>query len=463
GKEWFAYGGDFGDEPNDGNFVIDGLVFPYRKPSPGLIEYKKVLEPVKVEGVDLANGKLKITNFYDFIPLDHLIISWNLMADDKILQNGFIPMAHIEPGESKNITIPYTIPSILVPGAEYWLNISFALAYNTPWASKGHEVAWEQFLLPVKSPSKPIIKPSSMFPIICEESDNTITITGSNFDMVFDKVYGVISSWRYNRIKILDKGPKLNFWRAPTDNDVHIKNHWYRAGIHRLTHRTDSVEYSDINGKGAKILIKSRIAPPVLDSGFECEYTYTVWGSGDVLLEVHGLPKGKLPDLPKIGLQMALSKEFDWVSWYGGGPGESYIDSKQASRIGLYSYRVDDLYTPYIYPQENGNRMDIRWVSFVNKRGLGLLAVMPALNFSAHRFTTQDFEKAKHTYDLVSRDEITVNLDYAHHGLGTASCGPGPLTQYELHPHEFRFAIRLRPFSADGISPMKLSKETIET
>ena len=456
GKEWFAYGGDFGDEPNDKNFLINGLIFPDRKPSPGLVEYKKVLEPVEVEPVDLTQGKVKITNRYDFVSLGHLFVSWDLMADGEILQSGTIPTPDIAAGESETVTIPYVTPAVIAPGAEYWLNISFTLANNTNWSPRGHEVAWAQFQLPLEAPSRPAVRADQMSPINYADSDNTIQVIGANFEIIFDGVYGIIACWRHEGVKILNSGPRLNFWRAPIDNDKHVERAWRKAGLHKLTHRVDAVECSGLSDKMVRIKVRSRIAPPVLDLGFECEYVYTIYGSGDVILEAHGVPKGTIPILPRIGLQMTLPGELDRVSWYGRGPGECYVDSKQANRVGVYSCRVDDLYVPYVYPQENGNHTDVRWVSLVNTRGMGLMAVMPNLNFSAHRFTTQDIEAAQHTCDLIPRDEITLNLDYRHHGLGSASCGPGVLPQYELHPHEFDFAIRLKPFSIDRISPMSL-------
>ena len=463
GKEWFAYGGDFGDEPNDGNFLINGLIFPNRKPSPGLIEYKKVLEPVKVEPVDLTVGKIKITNRHDFISLSHLIVSWNLMADDKMLQNGTIRTPNIAAGRSKTVTIPFTQPPI-IPGANYWLNVSFTLASDTPWAPEGHEVAWVQFKLPLEVPPAPAFKADSMPPIDCEDSENTIKVSGTNFKLIFDKIHGIITFWQHEGLKVINKGPLLNFWRAPIDNDKRIEPAWRKAGLDSLTHRIDEVQCSKPNDGIVQIHVKSRIAPPILDLALECDYTYTIYGSGDVILDTHGIPKGKLPILPRIGLQMTLPGELDHVLWYGRGPGESYIDSKQANRVGVYSCSVNDLYVPYVYPQENGNRTDVRWMSLIDVRGMGLLAVgMPMLDFSAHRFTTQDIEKAKHICDLIPRDEITLNLDYRHHGLGSASCGPGVLPQYELHPNEFRFSIRLKPFSVDRISPMGLSKKAMES
>lgn len=463
GEEYFAYGGDFGDQPNDGNFVIDGLLFPDRTPSPGLIEYKKVLEPVKVEEVDLKAGKVRIINRYDFISLDHLALSWDITADGQILQGGQVDIPHIEAGDSQIVTIPLQMPQVAKPGTDYWLNLHFVLACDTPWAERGYEVAWAQFKLPVESPA-PKVYVASMAPVSYGQQGNKLLISGADFELVFDKVRGIIQSWTYQGMDMLVKGPKMNFWRAPTDNDVHEAVMWRRAGLDKLQHRIDSVEVKSCGKSLVQVKVTSRIAPPAYDWGITCEYIYNIYGSGDVAMVVHGVPQGELPDtLPRIGLQMALPACMDSVSWYGRGPGESYCDSKEANRFGVYSCKVDDLYTPYVRPQENGNRTDVRWVSFTDTRGMGLLAVgMPQLEFSAHWFTTQDLDAASHTYELTKRDFITVNLDYRQHGLGSASCGPGQLPQYRLLPHEFNFSVRLRPFSKDAISPIELAKQVIE-
>jgi beta-galactosidase/evolved beta-galactosidase subunit alpha len=217
--------------------------------------------------------------------------------------------------------------------------------------------------------------------------------------------------------------------------------HWRKAGLHWLQHRTDEVEV--VTGDTVKIIARVRIAPPVLSLGFECEYIYTIAGNGEVQIETHIVPRGEMPpSLPRVGLQMTLPGSFDRVQWWGRGPGESYRDTKRAQRFGVWSATVDELYTPYVFPQENGNRTDVSWVSLTDAAGHGL-RVTGCENFSAHRYTTQDFEKAQHTYELVPRDFITLNLDHAHHGIGSASCGPGPWKQHRLLPQEFRFAIRL--------------------
>ncbi|HZO88367.1 MAG TPA: glycoside hydrolase family 2 TIM barrel-domain containing protein [Chthonomonadaceae bacterium] len=467
GCTYYAYGGDFGDEPNDGNFVIDGLVRPDRTPSPGLIEYKKVLEPVQSEAANLAEGQIKITNRYDFLSLDHLAVSWSVMADGEVLQSGAVPTPQVAPGESHLLTLPVHAPARPAPGTDYRLNVSFTLAQETRWAPQGHEVAWAQFPLPFASELGPQVRLESMPPLRAEETAQGLRLIGSNYALEFDTVRGIIRSWRHEGAEMLAAGPRLHFWRAPTDNDGGrrggITAQWREAGLHLLQHRLDSFAWEEVGRNVVRVRVRARIAPPVYPNSFQCEYIYTLFGSGDLLLETHGVPEGKWPEmLPRIGLQAALPGSLRRVSWYGRGPGESYPDSKEANRIGLWTADVDDLYTPYIFPQENGNRSDVRWVALTDTRGLGLLAVgLPELNFSAHRFTTEDLDRALHTCDLKPREAIFLNLDYRQNGLGSASCGPGPLPRYQLRPEEFRFRLRLRPFSVDSLSAMALSRQVL--
>jgi hypothetical protein len=196
----------------------------------------------------------------------------------------------------------------------------------------------------------------------------------------------------------------------------------------------------------------------------KCDYTYTIYGSGDVVAETHIVPDGDLPPfLPRIGLRMGLPGAYDGFSWYGRGPHETYVDRKEGAQVGVYSGTVDGQYVPYVVPQENGNKTDVRWVALSDADGVGLLVVgMPTLNVSAHRFTAEDLTRARHTYEMERREDVTLNLDYAQTGLGSASCGPGTLSQYQLLPQEVRYSLRLRPFSAKDAPPMVLSKQVIE-
>jgi len=348
------------------------------------------------------------------------------------------------------------------------LNLSFTLASDAPWESAGHEVAWAQFPLDVPA-AAPIIKTVSMPPLRVRESDSLLEVRGANFDFAFDKVYAAVCAWRHEGMSLLNTGPKLSFWRATTDNDRggwsgSAAASWRSDSLHMLQHRIDGVEVRQLGDKAVRIIALVRIAPPVTDKAFVVDYTYTLYGSGDLKIAVHGLPQGEwCPTLPRIGLTMTLPKCLDKVCWYGRGKGESYVDSKQAQRFGRWRAGVDDLYTPYVFPQECGNRTDVKWVSLTNLRGAGLLAVgEPSINFSALRYSAMDLENARHTIDLVPRDEIFLNLDYRHHGLGSESCGPAPLPKYVLKPEEFRFSLRLKGFSIDGANPARLATEELE-
>ncbi len=451
GREYFAYGGDFGDEPNDGNFVCDGLVFPDRRPSPGLIEYKKIIEPVKVEASDVAAGKFVVTNRYDFMGLDHLLLCWSVTANGQLIQSGSLPAPRIPARKSRTITIPYDLPALAASGTEYHVTLSFLLAQDRGWAMRGHEVAWAQFELPVKA-KRSVPAAGGRLPVRLVEERNAFVVRGADFELRFDRIHAVIASWQCNGLSLLKTGPRLNFWRATMDNDRSWDNAkaWRDAGLFCLQHRTDGTEAVVLENGEVRITARTRIAPPVLGKAFLCDYTYLINGKGEIQVEAHGVPHGAWPEsLPRIGLQMTVPLNLDQFSWFGRGPGESYPDSKQANRVGLWTARLDDLYTPYVFPQENGNRSDVRWVTLSDARGMGFMAAgVPTLNFSAHRFSTMDFEAARHTFDLQPRSEITLNLDDRQNGIGSASCGPRPWDQYILKPEPFRFTVVLRPFSA---------------
>ena len=443
GREFFAYGGDFGDVPNDGNFVCDGLVFPDRVPSPGLTEYKKIIEPVKVEQV---GDQFRITNRYDFSNLDHLQLSWNVSVAGAIIQSGTAKLPPIPGRQSKLVSLPFTKPA-----ANGYLTLAFTLAADTPWAAAGHEIAWAQFALPVAARRSNV--PAATSPALqLADTGNTARLTGPNFVVNFDKVRAVLTGWQHDGVALLQTGPRLNLWRATTDNDraswgaQQYAKIWRDAKLDLLQHRTAAVTVEQLDAGTVRIIAKTVVAPPVINSGFACDYTYTITGDGQIALAVHGVPYGAaLPaTLPRLGLQLTLPTAFDQVQWLGRGPGEAYRDTQQAQRFGRWQAPLDELFTNYIYPQENGNRTAVSWVQFADALGRGIsFAGLP--NFSAHRYTTLDLENARHTTDLVPRDFITVSLDQAHNGIGTGSCGPGPWEHYQLKPAEFTFGVQLRP------------------
>jgi beta-galactosidase/beta-glucuronidase len=469
GEEWFAYGGDFDDYPNDGNFCIDGLNFPDRIPHSGLSEYKKVIEPVKVEAVDLRAGRVRVQNRYNFLSLAHLDVMWTITCDGDVVAQGVLAPLDVPPGETREIQLPYKLPQPK-PGATYWLNLSFTQAQTTLWASRGFEVAWAQFELPVEKLAAPTLMLNQMPALRTNEAGQALTVAGDDFRLVFDTWRGTLESWEsHGMALLLDSplaGPRLNVWRAPTDNDVHIAKEWVRVGYDHLQQRVSNVAVVQRHPQAVQIEVQAVLAPYALAPAFHCTYRYTLYGSGDVVIETHVMPdaEARLPVLPRLGLQMCLPGGLDRMAWYGRGPHESYIDRKESARVGVYRGTVQEQYVPYIRPQENGNKSDVRWAALTNNRGAGLLAVgLPLINVSAHHYTTEDLTRAQHTYELKRRNETILNLDIEQNGLGSNSCGPAPLEKYLLQPIERTFSVRLRPFSGDVSETMRQAQGVLET
>lgn len=463
GEEWWAYGGDFGDEPNDLNFCINGLVWPDRKPHPAMWECKKIFQPVEVEAVDLCAGKVKIINRYDFSDLSGLDIEWELSADGEILERGRLPKLYTPAGSSQIVAVPFTVPK-LKPSVEYWLTLRFRLSHNTIWAERGHEVAWSQFKLPFDVPAGSVLKIEDMPVLELKESAKKIVISNKDFNLIFDKEKAHIISLNYSGSELIKSGPSLNVWRAPTDNDARrMAFQWRKFGLDRIEYKIKSVEVEQIAPQVVRIHVALNACASDIAEGFDCRYTYTVYGSGDIIIDTDIVPSDKLPPLPRIGLQFCILGEYDTFTWYGRGPHENYCDRKEGAPIGVYTGTVDDQYVPYIMPQENGNKTDVRWVSLTNIRGIGLLAVgMPLLEVSAHHYTTEDLTRAKHTFELKRREDITLNLDYKQSGLGGASCGPDTLPKYLIKPEPVHFSVGIKPLSLRNSSAMELSKQIIK-
>ncbi len=466
GEQWFAYGGDFCDDPNDGPFCLNGVVFPDRRCKPAMWECKKVMQPVNVEPIDLLAGQVRVVNGYHFSDLSHLVIAWEVVADGEVLQTGQLPRLDTPPGDSAVVKIPFARPE-LKPGTEYWLALRFTLAQDSPWAATGHEVAWEQFQIEFAVPQGSVLRVADMPPLEMRETEAGVVVRGADFRLRFDKQTATLASWEHAGRELLARGPLLNVWRAPTDNDrggwrQRPVEAWLAAGLDRLQHQVRAVEASQVQPQVARIDIRSHVCAPDRADGFDCEYAYTVYGNGDVVIHTHVVPGENLPSLPRVGLQMVLPGGYETFTWYGRGPHETYVDRKAGAQVGVYRGMVDEQYVPYVVPQENGNKTDVRWVALANADGAGLCAVGASLlEVSAHHFATRDLDKAQHTYELEWRKEITLNLDHGQSGLGGASCGPATLPQYLIPPEEQRFGVRLSPLAA-GMSPIELSKQQIE-
>ncbi len=448
GQEYYAYGGDFGDQPNDGNFVIDGLLFPDRTPSPGLIEYKKVIEPVLAEVISDYPLTLKITNRYDFSDLDGINATFCVAIDGVERQSEAFSMHFIPPGESRSFELPFINTRIANETGEVWLTVVFTLAESATWAEAGHEVAWYQYQLQPQYGRAPRYNLTDLS-LDVKESKTNVAVRGGEVEAEFDKVYGRFTRLAYRGKNVMEAGPRLNFWRAVTDNDrgwANYQKSWRDAGYDALQHRIVSLE-TNVSEDRVCFTVNARIAPPKHTRCIEAEYRYTLLANGSLSIVVSGKFVGDWPaTVPRIGLQLHLPRELESVSWFGLGPGEAYIDSKEAGRVGLWQASVDELLTPYIFPQENGNRQDTRWVEFSSAENAVLhVSGVPDFSFSAHRFTPEDFDQARHRYELVPRSDVVVNIDLCHNGLGSNSCGPTPLPQHLIAPDPFSFKVELRP------------------
>ncbi len=447
GKMFWAYGGDYGDFPNNGNFCCNGLVQPDRKPNPSLQEVKKVYQRIHVKPVDLLAGKVSVRNEYDFLRLDFAKASWELAADGKVLQKGTLPKLSLPPREEQQIDIPFGKPQ-LEPGTEYFLKITFVLARDTSWATKGHIIAWDQLKLPFETPSAEVLKISTMPKVKLLESKNAFTVNGKDFQVTIDRQSGAIESFRFSGQELVVSPLVPNFWRPPIDNDNGNKmpkrqGVWKNAGPERTVTK---VTAEQINDQVVRITAQAEL--PAGDSDYS--NTYTIYGRGDVIVESRINPGGKLPNLPRFGMQMAIPGRFFNMSWFGRGPHETYWDRNSGAAVGLYSGTVEENIHVYVRPQENGNKTDVRWLALTDEKGAGLLAVgMPLLSVSAWPFSMQDLENANHIHELPQRDFITVNLDYKQMGVGgDNSWGARPHPEYTLPSSKpYSYCFRLRPYS----------------
>ncbi len=458
GAEWFAYGGDFGDTPNDGNFCIDGLTSPDRVPHPALLELKKVIAPVWAEPKDLRVGLITVHNRYDFASLALLEAHWSVQRDGKTVQQGTLPWLDIPAGGAEDVSLPYTLPA----SGDAWLDVVWTLAADAPWAARGHEVAWAQFALPVAPAPAVPVRLDALPPLTVLEAGQDLRIGGDDFALTFDAWRGALTDWTYQGVPLLTRGPQLNVWRAPTDNDVNLARKWRQAGLDRLVSRTTSLSWEQPAPQSVRVTVRATLAADALTPAFAVTYSYTIYGNGEVLLETEVSPHGNLPPLPRLGVQLRLPAGFDRFAWYGLGPHESYPDRRESVKRGVFGGTVQEQFETYIRPQENGNKSEVRWAAVTDARGLGLLATaQPLLNVSVHHYTPEDLTQARHTFDLAPRAETIWHLDHAQGGLGSQSCGPGPLPEYLLQPAETRFSVRLTPFSSETLSPMALSRREI--
>ncbi len=450
GREYWLYGGDFGENPHDANFVCDGLVWPDRTPHPAMWECKKLQQPVAVEPVNLKSGRLRIRNRQDFTTLAWLRGTWEVGVSGRVVQSGKLPVLKTPPGQSETVSLPIRPPA-LASGEEAFLTLRFTTASDTPWCEQGFEVAWEQLALPfrAKAPGTRLRQP----PATLEEKNGVLTVTAGDLVVEASGKAGTLTSLRHKGVEFLVSGPRVNIWRAATDNDG-IKawtgqeskplGRWRKAGLPEFQVTGRGV--SATRNKDGSVTLSFQSVATARGGKIGHHHSYTVHPNGEIVVENDFACDRTLPDLPRLGVTFILRPDFEHLVWFGRGPHESYCDRKRGAAVGLYRGTVTGQYVPYIVPQEHGNKTDVRWMELADPRGRAIVfaATDRLLECSASHFTANDLYAAAHTIDLTPRREIIVNLDYAQRGLGTASCGPDTLERYLLPPDDYWFGYRIQ-------------------
>jgi beta-galactosidase len=446
GREYWAYGGDFGDQPNDGAFCINGMVWPDRTPHPAMFEFKKLAQPVKIEARNLREGRIRITNRQDFQDLGWLRGSFELCVEGVVVQKGRLPRLKTAPGAREDLTLTLRKPT-LEPGQECFLMVRFHTGRDTRWSPRGLELAWEQLAMPYRAPKRRTRRPEGALEVTQNEA--RAEICGDGLRLEVDKEAGEITSLRFGDRELLVSGPRLNVWRAPTDNDG-IKawknqlgrplGRWLAAGLPDLRLEPVSTRVSRSRDGSASIVIRHRA-----EIGLEHRHAYRVLPWGEIEAENSVRVPAKLADLPRVGVTLSLEPGLDRLTWFGRGPHENYPDRKAGAAVGRYNAAVAEMYVPYIVPQEHGGRCDVRWLRLVDAGGTGLcITPVGLLQFSASHFSSDDLFRAHHTNELEPRPEVILNLDGIQRGLGTGSCGPDTLPHYRIRAGVHRFAYRIR-------------------
>ncbi|KAL3697992.1 hypothetical protein R1sor_012068 [Riccia sorocarpa] len=481
GNKYWAYGGDFGDVPNDLNFCLNGLTWADRTIHPALEEVKYVYQPI---GIALSGEQVEIWNRHFFTSLDDLQFSWSLLADGSVLGSGSVDIPSLEPRER------HVIPSESEPWYKLWrtsaafevyLTIEARLSSSKRWVQAGHDVASQQIKLPTLNPRQVKVldlSDASAQGLVLSDSDNLITIEPEARDwiMTFDKAGGIINSWKVNERDLFSSGPVPCFWRAPTDNDNAAQNinsysfRWRAVGLDKLQVRCSTG--INIHQKASNFVeLKATLSLEPVDSHqytaelvpnraeegntgehrwFTVGVTYKVYGTGDLVIDYDVQPNTKLPPLPRVGIDFQVDRRFSKVQWYGRGPFECYPDRKSAAHVGIYEFPVEDMHVPYTVPGECGGRADVRWVT-VSEKGakVGLLAMSEtgeSMQMNVSLYTAQDLDVATHNEELKQSDKIQVHLDHKHMGVGgDDSWSPCVHEEYLVLPEPRQLSFRFRP------------------
>ena len=447
GKTIYAYGGDHGEEIHDGNFCMDGLVYPDRTVHTGLLEYKNVYRPARVISYNKESGELVLHNYMDFDDLkDYVKISYELTQDGLVISKGILPEFSVAPHGEGKTNLKINVPE----NGKCYLKLIYHLKKELPLLEEDHILGFDEIEVSkedtkCKLAEKWIPKTVVDSELQVNENDTQIHIKGREFAYTIDKRTALFTEMKFAGREYLNHPMELNIWRAPTDNDMYIKSEWKKAHYDKAYTRAYTTEV--VQGKhGVKITSHASVVAETVQKILDVTITWKIEAAGKIDADIAVTKDDEFPDLPRFGVRMFLDKKLSAVRYFGMGPQESYCDKHQAASHGLYRADVGDLHEDYIRPQENGSHYDCEYVELNNSR-YGIVAFAEkAFSFNASYYTQEELEKKTHNYELTESDSVVFCVDYALNGIGSNSCGPVVLDQYRFDDVLFRFQFTLIPY-----------------
>ena len=447
GKTIYAYGGDHGEEIHDGNFCMDGLVYPDRTVHTGLLEYKNVYRPARVISYDKESGELVLHNYMDFDDLkDYVKISYELTQDGLVISKGKLPEVSAAPHSEGKINLKINVPE----SGKCYLKFIYHLKKELPLLDEDHILGFDEIEVSkedtkCKLAEKWIPKTVVDSELQVNENDTQIHIKGREFAYTIDKRTALFTEMKFAGREYLNHPMELNIWRAPTDNDMYIKSEWKKAHYDKAYTRAYTTEV--VQGKhGVKITSHASVVAETVQKILDVTITWKIEAAGKIDADIAVTKDDEFPDLPRFGVRMFLDKKLSAARYFGMGPQESYCDKHQAASHGLYQANVDDLHEDYIRPQENGSHYDCEYVELNNSRYGIVVSAENAFSFNASYYTQEELEEKTHNYELTESDSVVFCVDYALNGIGSNSCGPVVLEQYRFDDVLFRFQFTLIPY-----------------
>ena len=447
GKTIYAYGGDHGEEIHDGNFCMDGLVYPDRTVHTGLLEYKNVYRPARVISYNKESGELVLHNYMDFDDLkDYVKISYELTQDGLVISKGILPEFSVAPHGEGKTNLKINVPE----NGKCYLKLIYHLKKELPLLDEDHILGFDEIEVSkedtkCKLAEKWIPKTVVNSELQVNENDTQIHIKGREFAYTIDKRTALFTEMKFAGREYLNHPMELNIWRAPTDNDMYIKSEWKKAHYDKAYTRAYTTEV--VQGKhGVKITSHASVVAETVQKILDVTITWKIEAAGKIDADIAVTKDDEFPDLPRFGVRMFLDKKLSAVRYFGMGPQESYCDKHQAASHGLYRADVGDLHEDYIRPQENGSHYDCEYVELNNSRYGIVASAEKAFSFNASYYTQEELEKKTHNYELIESDSVVFCVDYALNGIGSNSCGPVVLDQYRFDDVLFRFQFTLIPY-----------------